>query len=98
MSTYWAESGDLKEAFFSKADELDPARKTVEPVVINITHEMPEFGDDREGWKEAKKYYQHDAVYLAECLIKALPRGTLDRLLIELLKQNVSEFRGISGA
>lgn len=96
--SYWAESGDLKEVYFSKADEVDPDRKNVEPVQINITSILPEFADNREGWKEAKKHYQHDAVYLAECLVKALPRGTLDRLLVELMKLNVSEFRGISGA
>jgi len=96
--SYWSESGGLKEVYFSKADEVDPGRRTVEPVQINITGELPAFEDNREGWKDAKKHYQHDAVYLAECLVKSLPRGTLDRLLIELLKQNVSEFRGIAGA
>src|SRR3990172_5618028 len=76
------------------------AEKTVEPIcdaIIQIggneqKQRPPEFtGDDF--MIVSEKFFINEAESIGEVLCKTLPGGTLDQLLIYLLKQKASRFR-----
>lgn len=79
------------------AYKAQPLGKTtdVEDVKIIINKEIPHFVGSL---REAELVYEKEAEALADALFKSLPQGTMDRLLIEIMKKNVSSYRGITNS
>lgn len=64
-----------------------------EPVVIEITEQLPDFKSFKD-FAEAQAFYQQQATMLCLALHNALPQGTFDRLWIELAKIKTSLYTG----
>lgn len=68
------------------------------PVTIEIIENMPEEvfpgleGEER--WDAHKQFYTKQAQLLADALYDALPQGTFDKLIVELMAKKVSIYRG----
>jgi hypothetical protein len=61
---------------------------TVEPLVINISEEFPDF----KSIDEHDALFEKEALMLADGLLSTLPGGTIDRLVAELLKRKATSF------
>lgn len=82
----------MKEIRIMKADQI--GGKEVKPVTLVIDDTLPDFSaKDSEPIEEA---YNYDAELLAGALFQSLPQGTMERLIIKLLKLKVSVYRGIT--
>lgn len=62
-----------------------------DPAKILISEHLPE---DNESASPIEDIYAFDAKELARVLAFTLPQGTMDRLLVELLKRSLSSFKG----
>jgi len=76
----------------SKFDPLegDEAQDTV----IEITKPLPEFDD----LDHAGRFYQGQAVQIADALTSTLPQATLHRLFVVLLERYPTYYRGRAGS
>lgn len=70
-----------------------PTVGPIEDVTIAISGEVPVFSSGAMMIEESAQFYQEQAVLLVDALQSALPGGTLDRVLCELLKRKASHFR-----
>jgi hypothetical protein len=62
--------------------------KDVQPITLKFVEDIPKF----ENIYKSERLFQTDALDLADTLCAVLPGGTLDRLIVELLKRKVSNF------
>ncbi len=67
------------------------------PVIIAIGDPLLDFKGDI-GLDKVGSFYQAEADTLADALFNSLPQGTLDRLLIHLMKRKLSCYRGITSS
>lgn len=58
----------------------------IEPVTIILNRQLPEI----EQLGESRRVFEREAITLATALCITLPGGTLDRLIIELLRRKAS--------
>lgn len=66
-------------------------RRDIEPIP-NVTIEIElEFPRSVDNWRENAALFQKDAQEIARVLLASLPGGTIDRLLVELLKAKSSD-------
>jgi hypothetical protein len=70
------------------AQDKDKEWSRVTPATIIIDDEIP----TRKEYPEAMAQFESEAQLLSEALINALPGGTIDQLLICLLKYKASRF------
>jgi len=82
----------MKTFLISKAQPIIKD-KPIEDVEIKINSEVETFDD----FKEYQKFYEGQALYLADALQYSLPGGTFHALLIEMLrrKENLLTVRDI---
>lgn len=68
----------------------------IEPrrAVIQMVRPIPEF----KTLDAAKAYYDTEADMVAKALFEALPQGTLDRIMLHLMKRQLSCYRGVTGS
>lgn len=64
------------------------AHMTVDSTNINISEELPEY----EATVEYEAIFEKEALTLAGALLSALPGGTIDRLIAELLRRKATSF------
>lgn len=62
-------------------------------VTLSISGPVPEFTDDPQWIKKLGVFYESEAERIADALCKALPGGTLDALICNLLKRKASLLR-----
>jgi len=75
---------------FTELYRAQPTGETQPPVVrITINDIVPDHVD----LKTARAFYRAEATILADALYKALPGGTIDALLVELLDRAASRLR-----
>jgi len=77
----------------AKASTCNDLLPAVEDVHIAITAEVPDYftGDD---WEyQCRQFHIDQANILAHALIRTLPGGTLDQLVVALLKHKASVLR-----
>ena len=61
-------------------------------VVIDISDAIPAF--DGDGWEErSREFYQEQGRAMCDAMMRTLPGGTLDELLVALLTRKASFFR-----
>lgn len=81
----------MKELKIHKAGLLGD--KEPRSVTIIIDLDLPSGHDVVLGIEDT---FDHDARELARALFSSLPQGTLDRLLIQIMKRKVSIYRGLT--
>ncbi len=80
----------MKTYTIAKASPIGEKSLVVDTTIL-ITDELPDFDTS-----EAKEFYTLQAMQLSEALFNSLPQGTMDRLLIEMIKHKASLYVGLS--
>jgi len=78
----------MKKVNICRADPIGEIE--VQPVTIVVSGLLPQVGE------ELELAFDLDAGCLAKALFYSLPEGTLDKLIIKLMKRKTSVYRGIT--
>ncbi len=82
----------MKTVNINKAQTIGPSGE-IESVNIVIDNPVPEHRRDL-SFEEMGFFFDKEANFLADALFKTLPQGTMDRLLIALMKRKLSLYIG----